>query len=129
MSNSCCHYNYTDTTKRNPMDDAPELASPSCLQVHLENIIMPKHPSPEKIMITNTPVNNIATQLQKNAWKHSEGEVRQTVGDVEEVHLWDFSWPQFSDRKYGKTIWLRCASSCSLYCNFKTFRQSPTIIS
>jgi hypothetical protein len=32
---------------------------------------MAKHSSSEKIIITNTPVNNTATQLEKNAWKHT----------------------------------------------------------
>ena len=71
MSNSCCHYNYHEAMKRNAMDDAPELVSPSCLQFHPENISMPKHSSPAKVIITNSPVNNIATQLEKNAWKNN----------------------------------------------------------
>jgi hypothetical protein len=71
VSNSCCHYNYSEVTKINPIDEAPELASPSCLQVHPENIIMPKHSSPVNVTITNTPVNKIATQLEKNAWKNT----------------------------------------------------------
>jgi hypothetical protein len=74
MSKSYCHYNYHKATKSNSMDDALELASPSCLQFHPENVSMPKHSSLAKVIITNTPVNNIATQLQKNAWKHTGGE-------------------------------------------------------
>lgn len=71
MSNSCCHYMYHKVMKRNPMDDAPILVSPSCFQFHPENISMTKHPSTAKF--TNSPVNNIAAQLEKNAWKHTGG--------------------------------------------------------
>jgi hypothetical protein len=73
MSNSCCHYNYHEVMKRNTTDDAPELASPSCLQSHPQNISMPKHSSPAKVIITNTPVNNTAGKLEKDAWKHTGG--------------------------------------------------------
>jgi hypothetical protein len=55
------------------MDDAPELASTSFLQFHLENISMPEHSSPAKIIIFNTPVNDRAKNLEKNAWKHIGG--------------------------------------------------------
>jgi hypothetical protein len=72
MSNSCCHYNYHEVMTRNTMDNAPELASPSCLQSHPQNISMPKHSSPAKVIITNTPVNNTARKLE-DAWKHIGG--------------------------------------------------------
>jgi hypothetical protein len=55
------------------MDDALELASPSCLQSHPQNISMPKHSSPAKVIITNNPVNNTAGKLEKDAWKHIGG--------------------------------------------------------
>ena len=50
--------------------------------------------------LTNIPVNIIAIQLEKNAWKHTEGGSATdcgkcgTVGDVEKVHQRDFLWPQ-----------------------------------
>ena len=72
MSNSCCHYNYHEAVKRNPVDDAPVLAFPSCLQQHPENVGIQKCPSPAKVIITNTPVNNTARKLE-NAWKHTGG--------------------------------------------------------
>lgn len=73
MSNSCCHYNYHEAVKRNPVDDASELAFPSCLQFHLENVGLQKRSLPAKVIMTNTPVNNIARKLEKNAWKNTGG--------------------------------------------------------
>jgi len=72
---SCCHYNYHEAMKRNAMDVTPELVSPSCLQFHPENISMPKHSSPAKVIITNSPVNNTATQLEKMHGSTMEREV------------------------------------------------------
>jgi hypothetical protein len=66
--------------QRNPIDDAPELASPSFLHFHPDNISTPKHSSSAKVIITNTPVNNIATQLEKNAEKHTGGESATDCG-------------------------------------------------
>jgi hypothetical protein len=71
MSNSCCYYSYHEAVKRNPVDDAPELAFPSFLQFHLENVGIQKRSSPAKFIITNTPVNNIAGKLEKNEWKNT----------------------------------------------------------
>jgi hypothetical protein len=73
MSNSCCHYNYHEAAKRNPVDDAPELASVSSLQFHPENVGSQKRSSPAKVIITNTPVNYIARKLEKNVWKSVYG--------------------------------------------------------
>jgi hypothetical protein len=73
MSNSCCHYNYHEVMTRYPVDNAPQVASPSCLQSHPQNISMPKHSSPAKVIITNIPVNNTAGKMKKDAWKHTGG--------------------------------------------------------
>jgi len=80
MSNSCCHYNYHEAKKRNPVDDAPELAFPSSLQFHPENVGLQKRSSPAKVIITNNPVNNIARKLEKNAWKNTGGESAKDCG-------------------------------------------------
>jgi len=123
MSNSCCHYNYHEAVKRNPVDDAPEIAFPSCLQFHPENVGLQKRSSPAKVIMTN----NIAQKLEKNVWKNTGGGSATDCGRCGGSPLVDFSSSQYGDRKYGKPLWLRCASSWSLYCNFITFRHSPTI--
>lgn len=127
-SNSCCHYNYCEPEKRNPVDDAPELAFPSCVQFHLENVGLQKRSSPAKAIITNNPVNNIARKLEKNAWKNTGGESATDCVRCGRSPFVGFLMAQYGDRKYGKPLWLRCASSWSLYCNFITFRHCPRIL-
>lgn len=62
------------------MDDAPELAFPSCVQFHLENVGLQKRSSPARAIITNNPDNNIARKLEKNAWKNTGGESATDYG-------------------------------------------------
>jgi len=46
------------------------VGTPAIRHIHV-TISMPKHSSPAKVIITNSPVNNTATQLEKNAWKNN----------------------------------------------------------